>query len=749
MSEPECKLCPKGDPAVAFITDAEGNGFYFFSVALQVNNIVDYRNDQLEFEDIYKDNGCFVYGGDTVDKRDSDRLIVKKLNQFKKKYPHRVFLVLGNRDINKLRIYVELDKDHANTSRLPRPFDVSKVCYWDKNVYCGDDEENLPKNSYPSWLKKQGDTTHCWLNMLKWTLECTMGAPAAFDYRRQEMARENDVEKSVITDQEIYDDFFGSVDPNGNDPWMLEYIMNGQIAARVANTIFVHGALSSTNLRQLPTGCSGPTDTLNGWLHSLNSWARKLVVDFQKNPKKMKKERTLGPLLDYGLPCVSDDVSWVVPDFHHKGKSVVVANWLINGNPEPLPDEVYTFLAENKVDIVTGHQPHGDCPMIIVGNGGDPALEEGHAHMPVVISADTSYSDNARAAHTSLSIFVSHIEVNGILANGCHHGYHLARTRESRALTTIGKQLPDKSWVKTVSQGKLVLVRGEGYRLHTRMLDEYYVRRLLHPTTFPKSLGPFGTLSLDESEVSRVSVDRGALRWSYECSDSVQYATFCKVYGNTQGGTSPISVITLTNTALNAASIPKNAKHFCFMYPLQPSGGEQNAMDAVNFVDPAILLMTAGGYVYFDDDFKVVQVNAMEALGGGHLQFDLPKAWNPAWTKELAEKERFCPITLHGFAHSWYAWITPGEVIGDKECSSHGAFVFLAHDPKQRFPSPAALASNIFFEVVGSEKHISNLQDHNEVFDGSEPHQLVKLKKKKTIPVEAQTLTSRPLIDWR
>ena len=85
-------------------------------------------------------NGYIIHGGDSVDKGPGDIRVVKTLVSLKKKYPSRVFLMLGNRDFNKLRFPAELDGSTLSTSS-----DI----YWDVkhkpySVWC---EEKLQQPS--------------------------------------------------------------------------------------------------------------------------------------------------------------------------------------------------------------------------------------------------------------------------------------------------------------------------------------------------------------------------------------------------------------------------------------------------------------------------------------------------------------------------------------------------------------------------------------------------------------------------
>jgi len=60
---------------------------------------------------------------------------------------------------------------------------------------------------------------------------------------------------------------------------------------------------------------------------------------------------------------------------------VICTHCLENGNSKHIPKEVQKYLLESKINtVLSGHQPHGDCPNVICTGG------------VKVIVADTSYS---------------------------------------------------------------------------------------------------------------------------------------------------------------------------------------------------------------------------------------------------------------------------------------------------------------------------------------------------------------------
>jgi hypothetical protein len=105
---------------VSFITDVEGNWEYFcrfvgISEALSFADGSDGLGATGCMEVNLADGWTFVHGGDCADKGPGTIRFVTTLLALKFKYGDRVVLLLGNRDINKMRLSSELaDAEIAN-----------------------------------------------------------------------------------------------------------------------------------------------------------------------------------------------------------------------------------------------------------------------------------------------------------------------------------------------------------------------------------------------------------------------------------------------------------------------------------------------------------------------------------------------------------------------------------------------------------------------------------------------------------
>ena len=143
---------------IGYCSDIEGNLAYFEKY-VSISKVL-YRDDHgvLQLR-----NGCYyVFGGDICDRGDGDLRVMKELVSLKKRYPERVHFVIGNRDINKLRLYFELHPTVINKG----PPDTYWYHKWVK----------LGKAEAPPLLDN-------FTERMKWTTLRTMGMPHSFEYR--------------------------------------------------------------------------------------------------------------------------------------------------------------------------------------------------------------------------------------------------------------------------------------------------------------------------------------------------------------------------------------------------------------------------------------------------------------------------------------------------------------------------------------------------------------------------------------
>lgn len=108
-------------------TAIDVNTYYCKSVKYQNSGVDTVEDDGFSikgYELKLKDNCHFVYGGDVCDRGSGDIQILSDLIELKRTYPDRVHLILGNRDINKIRLKFALHPDatarHETVYWVPR-----------------------------------------------------------------------------------------------------------------------------------------------------------------------------------------------------------------------------------------------------------------------------------------------------------------------------------------------------------------------------------------------------------------------------------------------------------------------------------------------------------------------------------------------------------------------------------------------------------------------------------------------------
>lgn len=295
-----------------------------------------------------------------------DVRVVQDIVKLKEKYPNRVHVILGNRDINKMRLTVELSK-----KALQSPPDV----YWNKDVLASQVNQKAS-------------------DRLKWILLRTMGAPIAFESRREEL---NLIGKQA-SDDDVLQSFLDFIKPkeNNEEGALTKYLRYGQIVHKIQNILFVHGAIHGYNIGWVPphNGKESQVITnLDTWISTINEFAHHEAQDYAErmNEYVNKYQSSLASkywssnagyyhdqpgsrLVQYGMGWLADKT---------RNPSVIYATYSAENNSHP-DAQVSEWLTSNGVrTLVVGHQPRGDAPLLLDNNG----LQ--------IVSGDTSYAKNA------------------------------------------------------------------------------------------------------------------------------------------------------------------------------------------------------------------------------------------------------------------------------------------------------------------------------------------------------------------
>ena len=135
-------------------------------------------------------------------------------------------LILGNRDINKMRFLHELSNESCSVDSHPGTYWVGLKKPPVRDVNDSDASDRAV--------------------IAKWMLQNTMGCPKTFELRKGELARA--LNRDVTVD-EVAADFLRSVLPSGE---MAEYLKHSELIVSIGDVLFAHGAVWSGALGAVP-----------------------------------------------------------------------------------------------------------------------------------------------------------------------------------------------------------------------------------------------------------------------------------------------------------------------------------------------------------------------------------------------------------------------------------------------------------------------------------------------------------------
>ncbi|KAL7496190.1 hypothetical protein ACHAWT_004412 [Skeletonema menzelii] len=440
------KLSSTFPSSITFLTDVEGDGHYFDRF-IHRSKILGFRTTQptygpfnegnwnlgthdplyfpydkevvfLDDGSIDKSNSMLVYGGDVWDKGGADFYVIRQLLSLHRRYPDRVHFLMGNRDINKLRIVDELD--FGETKRLPK----HKGVYWLRGTGLPGDPEHL----------ESATMTETAAERLRWMLRSTMGSVDAFELRRQELQRERlaimngqsafttqecldhgtSSDNVKVSDDDVVNSYLQSCNPNSG--LMSKYLAQAKLVIRFGPVLFLHGALPTIEANSFPLpwidpesgdNSIGHQQTFTEWLNLLNDFASEQIASWQQfgetNKSRNAREdfwatkggysnkssggQLFGNLLQYGMNTLPDK---------SKNQSVVYNSWMKGGMPRKdlfTPNEQMKleelFAKESLQLILSGHQPVGDSPWPIQLSGNN-----------WILPCDTSFSGDVNWTKT-------------------------------------------------------------------------------------------------------------------------------------------------------------------------------------------------------------------------------------------------------------------------------------------------------------------------------------------------------------
>lgn len=479
---------PSSGYRLGYVTDVEGN-FDFFKSFVARSNVLFFSSEEL----VLRDDCYFVYGGDSVDKGPGDIRLCRALVSLKKKHPDRVFLLVGNRDLNKLRLTSEL-----STADMARKIDEIPPPHWDpKALTLRQHLEGVVDKSNGSLSSEEEANTR--IERLNYMLQRTLGCPDTFEFRRQELAIIDGCSASEVSDDAVLESFLHEVEhPDGS---LRQYLENANVAVVIGNTLFAHGAVDKNTIRFVPrldSRFENPPerpapgqmcDTVDEWVAGLNDYLKQGLLDYHKRPLWDKDRTTRGGeslmalqnrAAMWGRSIISNcygDGGCITTDAALEYRKDPNRAVLEETDPlsfeavssDPMDATVAEWLLQGGIRrVVVGHKPTGDAPAVLSATYTGVEM----------VSADTSYSDIKANDNRGVavpvvelvgdSVFDNHLEIWGSLQDSMEYHNVFHRIHEDGVDVTVGdenlgRRLSDAYWVKaTTNQQQYQLCRGSG-----------------------------------------------------------------------------------------------------------------------------------------------------------------------------------------------------------------------------------------------------------------------------------------------
>ncbi|KAK3283996.1 hypothetical protein CYMTET_8331 [Cymbomonas tetramitiformis] len=408
---------------------------------------------------------ALVIGGDLTDRGAESRRIVRALLELKRACPQRCHLLLGNRDIGKIRLTSELATDQLAFADMPRPS-------WRKDAAASTLAQFLERCEAPNTAGMR----------LRWFLKCTSGAERGFAFRREELQREcgGDLPSDDAVVASFLDDLAA---PHGA---LRELLHEGVLAYLhpSSGTLFVHGGVVGT-FRNLPQhvlgvipGRAGRVRDVAQWVAKLNEWKDLQLAEWERDPQFFSPQLSAIPydpvvgtrrggdaLISYAQPnspwpsCVAA-----------KGAGIDRETRA----PKAFPANVNHWLVSSGVRrVCSGHTPQGDTPTLVRGE-----------HDTLMILADTSHSDlkapdSRGIAAAAVVVHGETTEVCGQCSDGTEYSYFLPQDPWVGEWLLDGRLVkarlstPSSNCLSTAPKAVYLVARWQGYQIkHERLTLE-------------------------------------------------------------------------------------------------------------------------------------------------------------------------------------------------------------------------------------------------------------------------------------
>lgn len=407
-----------------YLTDLEGR-FEPLNQLIKDGTLIIVNDGSLEFSDA---ETKLVFGGDLMDRGPHTLRLMRFLIGLKQKYPDRVNLIQGNRDLNKLSFSIDREEKMASLQDPKyHEFLQGKLSQIEESKRAGLTVEsmNTAEHQVQWWAEQYGLTK-------------------AIEFHQQEL---RELKKTEVTYNEAAKDFADMIS-NPNREY-LNYIKLGQLVHSEGSVVYLHGGLPAQN-GFVPDSAT-IHENFGEWERALNQWGQSQVRDFIAGVTQGNMGGRGKKLVFYGDALYDSTIKKV---WNHDNSVVYGPRFKEEGNFRLPSDSAVDWLKANgKSMLILGHSPAGNIPTPLRGQD------------ILVVMADTSYSPNG--VNTKITIDGERIDVQGKLENGTDIHYQTsARDRSS----PIGRRLGEEAVVATTSDRRMVLFKYVGYEKHERIV---------------------------------------------------------------------------------------------------------------------------------------------------------------------------------------------------------------------------------------------------------------------------------------
>lgn len=404
------------------------------------SHLVDLARYRLTFRDA---TSHFVFGGDAFD-HGADLTFGRALLDFKRRFPARVHLLLGNRDVNKMAVYPRMalavdgaapDAAEDAIFTLPPPSPPTSasrgaasallsapVRYRD---YLDEQHQQQRQSDAADAVTEKAPRRADRVSFLKWALRHKLGSPNAFAHRRHELCELQAMAAAAAaagtataspatapTDAAVAQSFFAAAQPGGV---YHDYIEAGVLSVVLDGVLFVHGGVNGHNAGFVPslTAASYAEQCTAGewWLPEVQPLgvaegaegggggaaaagaaptraspsARPSALDWLAALEHFKAA-AFQEWVGGTRRCGEALRAYVYPRFIAP-HSIAVGTVMDVDGPHHVPLSVAAYLLESGIHTVCGgHQPIGDTPVMVRQPGGF-----------AIVDADNSYCGRGNA----------------------------------------------------------------------------------------------------------------------------------------------------------------------------------------------------------------------------------------------------------------------------------------------------------------------------------------------------------------